>query len=53
MALGAPPSAVADNGPGNFAGPFVSWEQAALALVAYLGGALALAAALLSHRGVA
>jgi ABC-2 type transport system permease protein len=51
-ALGTAPAAMADNGPGAFAGPFVTWEQATLVLVAYLGGALGLAAALLVHRDV-
>jgi ABC-2 type transport system permease protein len=50
--LGVSADDVADNGPGSFSGPFVSGEQALLALGAYVAGLLLLAAWLLRRRDV-
>ncbi|MBI2856686.1 MAG: hypothetical protein HYX95_00055 [Chloroflexi bacterium] len=41
------------NGPGAFAGPYVSSLQAALVLAAYLGAFIVLAAAVFRRRDVA
>jgi ABC-2 type transport system permease protein len=51
--LGASVEAVASNGPGSFAGPFVGGGQALLVLIAYIAGFVLLSALLLRRRDVA
>jgi ABC-2 type transport system permease protein len=52
VALGVPTETLADNGPGSFFGPFVSAEQAVLAMTAYAVFSLALSAVVIPHRDV-
>lgn len=52
-AVGVPTSALGDNGPGSFFGPFVSAPQASAVLVAYLAVFVAVAAWIFHRRDVA